>query len=332
MPEFRKDPLVERWVIIASERAKRPRDTPERDSNAALGGCPFCVGNERMTPPPVLVLADDNVQPDEANWLVRVVPNKYPALIDQAVWDARTGAPYSSMEGAGAHEVVIESPRHVINMAALSVTEIELVLHAYRRRLLFWRGAGRWRYALIYKNQGVEAGATLAHGHSQITALPMVPKEALEEIEAGKKYFASAGRCAYCDMALRESEIGARVVAENDRFIVFCPFASRVAGETWVVPKRHLSCFESGSKEDFLALARSLRETLIRLNRRFYEPPFNYFLHNNPLSEPANDYYHWHLEILPRRQQFAGFELGSGCYMNPLAPEEAARLLRDAVL
>jgi UDPglucose--hexose-1-phosphate uridylyltransferase len=332
MPEFRKDPLVERWVIIASERAKRPRDTSERDSNTGLGGCPFCVGNERMTPPPVLVLTDDNVQPDEANWRVRVVPNKYPALIDREESATWTGAPYSSMEGAGAHEVVIESPRHVINMAALSVTEIELVLHAYRQRLLFWRGAGRWRYALIYKNQGVEAGATLAHGHSQITALPMVPKEAFEELEAGKTYLASAGRCAYCDMAQREREIGQRLVAENDRFIVFCPFASRVAAETWVLPKRHSSCFESGSKDDFLALARALRDILIRLNRCFHEPPFNYFLHSNPLGEPENDYSHWHLEILPKLHQLAGFELGSGCYMNPLPPEDAARLLREVVL
>jgi UDPglucose--hexose-1-phosphate uridylyltransferase len=332
MPEFRKDPLVERWVIIASERAKRPRDAPERDFKTASADCPFCVGNESMTPPPVLVLTGDNVEGKDASWLVRVVPNKYPALIDQVEPAQPTDAPYSSMHGAGAHEVVIESPKHVINMAALSAQEIELIFHAYRERLLHWRRAGRWRYALIYKNQGVEAGATLAHGHSQITALPMVPTEPLEEIESGKKYFASAGRCAYCDMARRESEIGRRVVAENDRFIVFCPFASRVAGETWVLPKRHSSCFEAGSEEDLLALARSWRETLMRLNLSFHDPPFNYFLHTNPLSEPENAYCHWHLEILPRLHQLAGFELGSGCYMNPLPPEDAARLLRGVAL
>jgi UDPglucose--hexose-1-phosphate uridylyltransferase len=332
MPEFRKDPLVERWVIIASERAKRPRDIPERDFKTGSEDCPFCLGNESMTPPPVLVLADDHVQGKNASWLVRVVPNKYPALIDQETSPPWTGSLYSSMFGAGAHEVVIESPKHVINMAALSAKEIALVFHAYRERLLHWRYAGRWRYALIYKNQGVEAGATLAHGHSQITALPMVPREPLEEIEAEKKYFASAGRCAYCDMASRESEIGRRVVAENEQFIVFCPFASRVAGETWLLPRRHASCFEDGSEEDFLSFARLLRETLMRLNRSFHEPPFNYFLHTNPLSEPENAYCHWHLEILPRLHQLAGFELGSGCYMNPLPPEDAARLLRDAVL
>lgn len=332
MSEFRKDPVVERWVIIAAERAKRPQVKPERVYTADPGICPFCAGNESMTPPPVLVLTDNDAQPGAAIWSVRVVPNKYPALIDHQVSAPRTDGLYISMNGAGVHEVVIESPKHVINMAALGERDIELVFHAYRRRLLQWRGDPRWRYALIYKNQGAEAGATLAHGHSQITALPMVPKEPLEEIEAGKKYFASTGRCVYCVIAHRESEIGGRIVLENDRFIVFCPFASRVAGETWILPKRHSSCFESGSKADFLALARSLREALIRLSRRFDEPPLNYFLHNNPLNEPENDHYHWHLEILPKLHHFAGFEWGSGCYMNPLAPEDAARLLRDVAL
>jgi UDPglucose--hexose-1-phosphate uridylyltransferase len=332
MPEFRKDPVVERWVIIAAERAKRPQGKPERVHTVDTGICPFCPGNESMTPPAVLVLSDDNAPRGKSNWSVRVVPNKYPALVDQENLAARIDGPYHSMHGAGAHEVVIESAKHEIGMAALSERNIELVLHAYRQRLLQWRGEQRWRYALIYKNQGAEAGATLAHGHSQIAALPMVPKEPLEEIEAAKKYFASAGRCVYCVIAQRESEIGRRIVVENERFMVFCPFASRVAGETWILPKRHSSCFESGSKEDFLALARSLRETLVRLSRCFNEPAFNYFLHNNPLGEPENDCCHWHLEILPKLHHVAGFEWGSGCYLNPLAPEDAARLLRSAAL
>jgi UDPglucose--hexose-1-phosphate uridylyltransferase len=331
MPEFRKDPLVERWVLIAAERAKRPRDKSGPAAQTASSVCPFCAGNESMTPAPTLVLADNRIDPSGANWRVRVVPNRYPALVDGEFSAMPAEAPYSSMHGAGVHEVVIESPNHVIDLAALSAMDIELVLQAYRRRLLHWRRAGRWRYALIYKNQGVAAGATLAHSHSQITALPIVPREPLEEIQAAKKYFTAAKRCAYCDMAKDEVESGARMVTETDRFIVFCPFASRVAGETWLLPTRHSSVFEFASRDDLFALADTLRQTLIRLNRRFGELPFNFFLHSNPLKEAENSHYHWHMEILPRLHQYAGFELGSGIYMNPLAPEDTAQSLREVV-
>jgi UDPglucose--hexose-1-phosphate uridylyltransferase len=332
MSEFRKDPVVERWVIIAAERAKRPHGRLTSDRSTQTDVCPFCAGNESMTPSPVLVLASNEASRDEASWSVRVVPNKYPALINEEVPAPQTDSLYQSIKGAGVHEVVVESPSHVTEMAALSETELDRVLCAYQQRLLHLRGDPRWRYVLIYKNQGAEAGATLSHVHSQITALPMVPKEPCEEIEAARKYLASAGRCIYCDIAQRESEIGERVVMGNDRFIVFCPFASRVAGETWIMPKRHASCFESGSHSDFLALAHALRETLIRLSRCFEGPSFNYFIHNNPCSESENDYLHWRVEILPKLHHFAGFEWGSGCYMNPLAPEAAARLLRDVML
>ena len=217
-------------------------------------------------------------------------------------------------------------------MAALSVAEIDGVLRAYQQRLLHLRGDPRWRYALIYKNEGFEAGATLPHCHSQIAALPMVPTVPREEIEGAKQYFSSVGRCVYCDIIHRESARGARLVAETERFIVFCPFASRVACETWILPKRHSSSFQSGSSEEILSLSRLLRETLIRLSRGLEEPAFNYFLHNSPLDDPENDCCHWHLEILPKLHHVAGFEWGSGCYLNPMAPENAARLLRGVAL
>ncbi|MGH7929859.1 MAG: galactose-1-phosphate uridylyltransferase, partial [Candidatus Binatia bacterium] len=236
---------------------------------------------------------------------------------------------YHSMNATGVHEVVIESPKHVVDLTALAASDIERILHAYRQRILHLCRDPRWRYALIFKNQGTEAGATLSHVHSQITALPMVPKEPLEELEAGKKYYASTGRCVYCVIAQCERETGTRIIAENDRFVVFCPFASRVACETWILPKSHASSFESSASADFRALAQSLRDALMRLARRFYKPSFNYFLHSNPLGEPENPYYHWHLEILPKLQYFAAFESGSGLYMNSLSPEDAARLLRD---
>jgi UDPglucose--hexose-1-phosphate uridylyltransferase len=285
-----------------------------------------------MTPPPVLVLPDDTALVEEGSWSVRVVPNKYPALVDQPVWDQPMAGLYRSLNATGVHEVVIESARHVVDVAALGTAQIERVFHAYRRRMLHLRNDPRWQYALFFKNQGIAAGASLSHVHSQMTALPMVPREPLDELEAGKEYYASTGRCVYCDVARRESETAARIVTENEGFIVFCPFASRVPAEMWILPKRHSSCFDSGTAAEFRDLAHSLREALTRLAQRFHRPAFNYYLHSNPLGEPESPRYHWHLEILPRLQYFAAFESGSGLYMNSLAPEEAARLLRAVVL
>ncbi len=285
-----------------------------------------------MTPPPVLILVDHETSINEGGWSLRVVPNKYPALINVEITARQTDGLNSFMSGAGIHEVVIESPRHVTAMAALSVAEIDHVLCAYQQRLLHLRNDPRWRYALIYKNEGLEAGATLPHSHSQITALPMVPREPSEELAGAKQYLYSVGRCVYCDIVQREAASGARVVAETEGFIVFCPFASRVACETWILPKRHTSCFENGSRDDFVALAQLLSETLVRLSRGFDAPAFNYFLHNSPFDNPESDCCHWHLEILPKLHHIAGFEWGSGCYMNPLAPEDAARSLRDVAL
>jgi UDPglucose--hexose-1-phosphate uridylyltransferase len=333
MPEFRKDPVVERWVIIAGERAQRPQPAPERAPTTEIGVCPFCAGNESKTPPAVLVLAGDNAPTsDNAGWSVRIVPNKYPALIDYGRPAPPSGDLYQSTNATGVHEVIIECPNHLTDIAVLSESDIEQILHAYRERMLYMRRDPRWRYALIYKNQGSAAGATLLHSHSQITALPMVPKEALEEFEAAKKHYLSTGRCIYCKILQRERETNARMIAENEEFVVFCPFASRVAGEAWILPKRHESSFDAGAKVDLNALARSLRDLLRRLALRFHQPDFNYFIHSNPLQEAENPYYHWHLEILPKLQHAAGFEWGSGLYMNSLTPEDAARLLRDAAI
>ena len=327
MPEFRKDPVVDRWVIIAAERANRPHNKPERVRLADPNICPFCAGNENMTPPPVLVMADKNAGTEAAGWSLRVVPNKYPALV-AGEESPRNDGLYRSMNATGVHEVVIESSQHVVELAALAPSDIERILRAYQWRMLHLRRDPRWRYALIFKNQGIEAGATLSHIHSQITALPIVPKEPLEEIEAGKKYYVSVGRCVYCDIVRRERETATRIIAENSRFVVLCPFASRVPGEAWILPKRHASSFDGGADTDFSALAQLLQDTSVRLARHFHQPAFNYFIHTNPLREPENSYYHWHLEILPKLQYFAAFEAGSGLYMNSLAPEDAARILR----
>jgi UDPglucose--hexose-1-phosphate uridylyltransferase len=330
MSEFRKDPVTGRWVIIASERAKRPRQHSVIDFSADIEPCPFCPRNEAMTPAEVLAYRDPQAPPNSPGWRVRVVPNKYPALEKSAVWQAQNDGLYESMNGVGVHEVIIESPEHVTDIGRLSETQIALVLRAYGDRLRHWRQDQRWHYLLIYKNQGERAGATLEHVHSQLVALPSVPKDSVDKTASMLKHYASTGRCIYCEMVEKEIDRQERLVSSDEHFIVLCPFAPRFAYETWILPRDHAPVFEQSSETDTIALARTLRDTIRRLNRALDNPPFNYVIQSNPKPESANGPYHWHMEIMPQLTRAAGFEWGSGTHINPLSPEAAARLLRDA--
>ena len=331
MPEFRKDPVTGRWIIISSERAARSQGQVIVTEPVETDPCPFCAGNEALTPPEVLAYRGNKTQVDMPGWTVRVVPNKYPALVNDGSWTGHTEGIYESIDGLGVHEVIIESPEHIVNMAALNVKQTSDVLRAYRQRMLELRNDKRWRYILLYKNQGAQAGATLEHIHSQLIALPAVPKEALEEIAGASAYFDSARRCIYCAIIQQETDQRKRIVIEHERFVALCPFAPRFPYETWILPREHASRFEEISKNDVVELSRALRDMLIRLNRRLENPPFNYIIHSNPLDAVANGYYHWHIEILPKLMQAAGFEWGSGAAINPVAPEDAAQLLRAAL-
>jgi UDPglucose--hexose-1-phosphate uridylyltransferase len=242
-----------------------------------------------------------------------------------------TDTHYEAQSGIGAHEVIIESPSHVTDMALLSETQFAVILRAYRHRIMELRADRRFRYLFIYKNQGAEAGATLEHVHSQLIAMPMIPKLILEEIKAAKNYHAANRRCVFCDILQKEAGPGERFVGENGSYLVMCPFAPRFPYETWILPKKHASFFERNTEEEECDLAGILRETLIRLNRSLGGPAFNYVIHSSPLEQGENDYYHWHLEILPKLIQVGGFEWGSGSYINTVTPEESARLLREAL-
>jgi UDPglucose--hexose-1-phosphate uridylyltransferase len=332
MPEFRQDPITGRWVIIASERAKRPHHLSGNSAKTQSLPCPFCEGNEAMTPPEIWSLRPSSTRANAPGWRLRVVPNKYPALEDLGQWRMNSKGIYQSRTGVGAHEVIIESATHRIHMGELSEEEFADVLRAYRKRMRVLRNDPRWRYLLIYKNQGERAGATLEHIHSQLIALPTIPKEAVDELNSAKKHFASTGRCIYCDIVHREVARGERLVSDSEQFVVLCPFAPRFAYETWILPKNHAAAFEQSSDADILAAAHSLRDVIIRLNRALDDPPFNYFIHSIPIRDAEPTHYHWHIEILPQLTRAAGFEWGSGAHMNSVAPEDAARLLRDAPL
>jgi len=330
MPELRKDPVVDRWVIFASSRNLRPNDfaSDGRADAPANRPCPFCYGNEEHTPPEVLAVRDRGTAPNTAGWLTRVIPNKFPALRVEGGLDRRGEGIYDRMNGIGAHEVIIESPDHEKELSELSVEEIERVLEAYRARILDLQNDLRLRYILLFKNHGERAGASLAHGHSQLIATPIIPQVVAEELEGSERHYRLKERCVFCDMVDHELASRKRVVLETERFLSFEPFASRAPFETWILPKRHVAAFEESDAADRMDLAGILKETLARIRRALDKPHYNYVLHTAPCREAKLPHYHWHLEIVPKRNPLAGFEWGSGFYINPTAPEEAAEYLR----
>ena len=331
MAEFRRDPITGRWVIIAAERAQRPRQLGAASDSSLPELCPFCAGNEALTPPEVWASRADG-QANRPGWRVRVVPNKYPALESGGAWQGINNGFYQSQPGLGVHELIVECPHHLIHMADLADEEFADILRAYSQRLAALSRDPRWRYLLIYKNQGDRAGATFEHLHSQLVALPSIPREALDEITGAEAHFTAFGRCIYCDIVERELADGARVIFAHDQFIALCPFAPRFSYETWLLPRTHGAVFAECSDQALKQCARALRETIRRLNRALDDPPFNYFIHSLPTRAGATRSYHWHLEILPQLFRAAGFELGSGSNINAVAPEAAAKLLRDVLL
>jgi len=328
MPELRKDPVIGRWVIIATERAKRPSDFHLTKVEQRGGFCPFCPGNESSTPPEVLAYRPGPAQPNGPGWTLRVVPNRFPALMIEGGLHREGDGIYDKMSGIGAHEVIIEGPDHRSSLVSLSEKEVEDILWAWRDRIVDLRRDTRFRYVLIFKNHGEAAGASLEHSHSQLIALPIVPRRVRDEMEGAKRHFDSKERCIFCDILRQEKKDHVRIVYENEEMLVVAPWAPRSPFETWILPKGHLSNFEDGKKSDFRGLANALRSTLRRLDAALDSPPYNFILHTAPLHERALPYYHWHIEIVPTLTKVAGFEWGSGFYINPTPPEEAAEFLR----
>jgi len=329
MPELRRDPIVGRWVIIATERARRPHDVGRLHEPPRGGLCPFDHGQEDKTPREVYVSGRPASSPANGpGWKVRVVPNRYPALMIEGDLSREPAGIYDKMNGIGAHEVVIETPDHTRDMAHLSDAEVTEVLFAFKARILDLRNDSRFRYILLFKNHGSSAGATLDHSHSQLIALPVTPRQVVEEIEGARRHFEHRERCIFCDIVMQERKDRSRLVFENDDFLVFAPWAPRSPFETWILPKRHESSFEAEPKERLALCAAALRSTLKRLAVALGDPPYNFMIHTNPLREAPSPSYHWHVEVMPALTHVAGFEWGSGFHINPVPPEEAAEFLR----
>ncbi|WP_022852559.1 galactose-1-phosphate uridylyltransferase [Thermodesulfatator atlanticus] len=330
MPELRRDPIVGRWVIIAKERAKRPHDFIVPEEKVKGGFCPLCPGHEYTTPPEVLAYGrPPGAPPNSPGWTLRVVPNKFPALrIEGDLWKEGEGL-YDKMNGVGAHEVIIETPHHHETLSTMPPDRLVQVFWAYRDRMVDLSRDPRFRYVIIFKNHGRAAGASLEHAHSQLIALPIVPLLVSQELKGAKIHYDYKERCIFCDIIRQELQTGNRVICENHEFVAICAFAPRQPFEMWILPKRHHSDFRTIDDAQFRALADIFSEVLRRLEAAIPRCPYNFVLHTAPLREPYLEHYHWHFEILPKLTQIAGFEWGTGFYITPTAPEDAARFLRE---
>ena len=329
MSELRKDPALGRWVIIATERARRPSDLQRCPPAPQPSVCPFCAGHEEKTPPEVYVSGrSPSSPPNSPGWKVRVVPNRFPALKIEGDLDRQAEGIYDRMNGIGAHEVIIETPDHGRALKDLSDGELTEVLFAFKARILDLRNDQRFRYILLFKNHGSAAGATLEHTHSQLIALPVTPRQVADEIEGARRHFEHRERCIYCDIVGQERKDRSRLVLENEEFVVFEPWAPRSPFETWIVPRRHESNFEAEPKERLALCAAALRSTVRRIGVALGDPAYNFIVHSNPLRDPQSPSYHWHIEVMPALTHLAGFEWGSGFHINPVPPEEAAEFLR----
>lgn len=335
---FRRDAVIGRWTIInpAVSLASRAGAEPGSYRLEPGGFCPFCPGHESKTPPAVLTIGSGGEidRPDAGgrsprDWRVRVVPNKFPALGREGIPQLTTSGIYDRMGGFGVHDIIVESPEHAGAFAGYSANHAESVVKAWANRYEDIARDPRVRYVLLFRNRGGEAGASLAHPHSQIIGLPVVPKLVIEEIEGARRYYEWKERCVFCDIISDEVDQGARIVSESPEFLAIAPYASRFAYEIWILPRRHRAHFSGvvGLERELGAL---LRDVLGRLDHLLDSPPYNFIIHSAPCHESELTHYHWHIEIMPRLTRIAGFEWGTGFYVNPIPPEEAAAALKRA--
>ena len=336
LPEYRKDIILDEWVIIATERAQRPESFKQelvKVEKKSTGICPFDKGNESMTPPEILRMDNSgNIVPKSNNdWQIRVVPNKFPALILKAEAVSRQYGVYTVMDGFGLHEVVIHSPEHITHFNELEKFQMKMIVDVYKRRIREIKKDKRIESIIVMLNQGKEAGASLEHSHSQILALPLIPPVIQKELDGTRRYFKQHGRCPVCDLIRFEMHEKKRVVYENEHFLIIQPFASRNPFETWIVPKLHYPNFEDLTgieAESFNHCLKILADFLyIDLNN----PPFNYYIHSGPLStKDISKYYHWNFKLIPKLSIKAGFEIATGIYINTTTPEYTTEFMKKS--
>lgn len=329
MSEIRQNPATKEWVIIATERAKRPEsfvdDKEEvKDLPAYMADCPFCPGNEDVTPPEIISNRDR-----DGNWSLRVVPNKFAALIPQGEMEREEESNFfRRMDGLGQHEVLIETPLHNASFGRVDDAKALEIVTAYRDRYRDLNEDKRFKLIKIFRNQGKAAGTSLEHPHSQIVATPLVPLHIRHRLEEATRYFDNHGQCVFCRIFEMEKKEKERVVLEEDGFLVFEPFAARVPFETWILPGEHHATFGEITDTELKGFAKVLNRLLEKFTRGLGNPAYNLVIRTAPKGEEGEEYYHWHVQVIPRLTTPAGFELGTGVYINTTLPEVAAKFLR----
>ena len=328
MAELRRDPIVGRWVIINTGHPSKPEDFEKEPIAFGDGDCPFCYGNEATTPPEIEVIRDHATQSNKPGWQVRVVANKFPALQIEGDIERRGVGLYDVSNGTGAHEIIIQTPFHHKELSDLEDFEVENVLKMYCRRMTDLNKDTRFKYILLFKNYGPSAGASIEHPHTQLIALPMIPKNVQEELQGAFEYFDYRERCIFCDINRHELQEKERIISESKYFLAFCPYVSRFPFEAWIVPKKHQDAFCQMTPEQIPELARMLKSTLQRIKDVLFSPAYNFIIHTSPINVEHREGYHWHIEIMPKLTRVAGFEWGTGFYIVPTPPELAAKYLR----
>ena len=328
MSTLRFDYSTSDWVIFAPLRSLRPQAMSRGlEASAAAGCCPFCRGNEGLTPREVYAVRNG---PGVADWLLRVVPNRFPALqVEEDPQRREDGPLFRSMGGCGAHEVLIESPEHNLHLSQQPVEQIARILEAARLRYIDLMRDQRFQAVVIFKNHGEMAGTSLRHPHLQIIATPVVPPLLRLKHRAASEYFDQRGTPLYLDMIQEEIADGRRMVAVNDEFAAFVPYSAHRPSESWIAPRRKQGSFEQLDAVQRHALAEILKSVLLKLYSGLDDPDFNLTLDVPARGDEGEEYFQWHIRILPRLSTSAGFEMGSGMSINTVLPEDAAAFLRD---
>jgi len=330
MSELRLNPVTREWVVIATERAKRPseflRTEVRSPSPPYLKSCPFCPGNEDKTPKEHFRV---DLGDGDGGWLLRVVSNKYPALSPDVELKRIIEGARRYVSGVGIHEIVIESPVHNTTMALFEPPHIEDIIRIYKNRFIKAHTDPRVEHVIIFKNHGAGAGTSIEHPHAQLIATPVVPVQFRDRVQAAMHFFDDTGECLMCSMITRELDEGIRVVLDTEGFITFIPYAALSPFHTWIFPKRHSASFSDISEAEVAELAAHMKELLSRFYHGLENPDYNYVIRSSRPQDVANEYCHWYLSIVPRLTKAAGFELGSGMFINTAMPEDSAEFLRS---
>ena len=328
MPEIRQNIISRQWVIIATERARRPDqfrqpELPRVSLPAHDPACPFCPGNESKTPP------ETYRWPAEGPWQVRAIPNKFAALSSQGKLVRTHIGLKRTMSGVGIHEVIVETPDHRTPPALMPDEQVEEILRASLRRYHDVLADPRVEQVTLFKNHGAAAGTSLEHPHSQLVGTPIIPSEVRERLETALHFYDDEGQCMFCATLADELEDSTRVVDENEHFAAFVPFAALSPFHLWIYPKRHCASFACIEAAEIRSCARILRRVLRKLYDGLSDPDYNFVVRTAPKESEQVRYYHYYLSIVPRVTKMAGFELGSGMFINVALPEESAHFLRQ---